>query len=119
VRDGRVLMCHRSAEREWYPDVWDLPGGHIEPGESAADAVARELREELTITVAPPDDPPFAVISGLDFDLPVWVLTAWLGDISNAAPAEHDDLAWFAASELAGLRFLSDSYPGLVARALA
>jgi 8-oxo-dGTP pyrophosphatase MutT (NUDIX family) len=99
--------------------VWDLPGGHIEPSESAADAVARELREELAITVTPPADPPFAVIAGPDFDLPVWLLTAWVGQISNAAPAEHDDLAWFTASELSGLRFLSDSYPGLVARALA
>jgi 8-oxo-dGTP diphosphatase len=34
LRDGnRVLLCHRSAARRWYPDVWDLPGGHVEDGE--------------------------------------------------------------------------------------
>ncbi|GAA2693767.1 hypothetical protein GCM10010412_085480 [Nonomuraea recticatena] len=34
LRDGdRVLLCHRSAGRRWYPDVWDLPGGHVEEGE--------------------------------------------------------------------------------------
>lgn len=31
--DGRVLLCHRQADRASYPNVWDLPGGHIEPGE--------------------------------------------------------------------------------------
>ena len=32
LRDGnRVLLCHRSPRRRWYPDVWDLPGGHVEP----------------------------------------------------------------------------------------
>ena len=30
IRDGHVLLCHRSPAREWYPDVWDLPGGHVE-----------------------------------------------------------------------------------------
>ena len=32
--DGRVLMVHRHPDRRWYPDCWDLIGGHIEPGES-------------------------------------------------------------------------------------
>ena len=58
LRDGnRVLLCHRSARRRWYPDVWDLPGGHVESGELPGRALVRELREELGITVAEPSDP--------------------------------------------------------------
>ncbi|GID92165.1 NUDIX hydrolase [Amorphoplanes digitatis] len=50
LRDGnRVLLCHRSPQRRWYPDVWDLPGGHVEPGEPPGAALARELREELVV----------------------------------------------------------------------
>lgn len=45
VRDGRVLLCHRCAARRWYPDVWDLPGGHVEGGESPGTALAREVYE--------------------------------------------------------------------------
>jgi 8-oxo-dGTP pyrophosphatase MutT (NUDIX family) len=53
LRDGdRVLLCHRSPGRRWYPDVWDLPGGHVEPGELPGDALARELREEVGIEIA-------------------------------------------------------------------
>ena len=33
VRGAEVLLGHRSPHRRWYPDVWDLPGGHVEPGE--------------------------------------------------------------------------------------
>ena len=32
-RRGRALMAHRSPQRRWYPDAWDLPGGHIQVGE--------------------------------------------------------------------------------------
>ncbi|MBW9205694.1 NUDIX hydrolase [Mumia sp. zg.B17] len=42
--DGRVLLCELTYKREW-----DLPGGVVDPGESPADAVVRELREELGV----------------------------------------------------------------------
>ena len=34
VRDGRVLLAHRRPDKRAYPDVWDLPGGVMEDGES-------------------------------------------------------------------------------------
>ena len=46
-RDGRVLLVKRA--RSPLADVWSLPGGHIEPGETALDALNRELREETAI----------------------------------------------------------------------
>ncbi|MGY1698758.1 NUDIX domain-containing protein [Geodermatophilus sp. SYSU D00766] len=36
--------------RRWYPDAWDFPGGHLEPGEDEPAAPARELSEELGVT---------------------------------------------------------------------
>lgn len=60
VCDGRALLCHRSPERRWYPDVWDLAGGHVEAGESPARALVRELREELGVSIAEPSGPELA-----------------------------------------------------------
>lgn len=57
-RDGRGLLLHRAPTRRWYPDCWDLPGGHVEHGETAHAALQRELLEELGIT---------AVIAGAPF----------------------------------------------------
>ncbi len=46
VRDGRVLMVR---EREAH-EVWTLPGGGIEPGETPSQAVVREVAEETGLT---------------------------------------------------------------------
>ncbi|WP_433390717.1 NUDIX domain-containing protein [Micromonospora sp. KLBMP9576] len=43
---GRVLVVHPT-----YKDVWEVPGGTVEAGESPADACTREIREELGISV--------------------------------------------------------------------
>lgn len=102
LRDGdRVLLCHRSPGRRWYPNVWDLPGGHVEPGECPAAALARELAEELGITIREPSHQPLAMISMDDFDLWIWLLDAWDGTVHNTAPDEHDELAWVDLDGLA------------------
>lgn len=48
--DGRFLLGRR-APGSFYPGCWEFPGGKVEAGESPAAALARELREELGITV--------------------------------------------------------------------
>ena len=44
--DGRVLLCQLTYKREW-----DLPGGVVEVGEAPAAGLAREIHEELGVTV--------------------------------------------------------------------
>lgn len=44
---GEVLLCELSYKR-----FWDLPGGVVDPHESPADAVRREIKEELDVTIA-------------------------------------------------------------------
>ncbi|HUO97733.1 MAG TPA: (deoxy)nucleoside triphosphate pyrophosphohydrolase [Rhizomicrobium sp.] len=47
-RDGRILICQRTA-RQSHALKWEFPGGKVEPGETPAQALARELEEELGI----------------------------------------------------------------------
>ena len=49
IRDQRILLGRRSPTRDFYPNVWDLFGGHVEPGERQHEALIRELGEELDI----------------------------------------------------------------------
>ncbi|GLY33380.1 NUDIX domain-containing protein [Kineosporia sp. NBRC 101731] len=90
VRGDWLLLCHRSPSRRWYPNVWDLPGGHVDADESELEALRRELREEVGVDVAHIDDEPCARIRGGSDDLPegrleqgIWVIRAWSGEPVN------------------------------------
>lgn len=48
--DGRVLLGQRPEDKPW-AGWWELPGGKIEAGETVLQALARELQEEIGITV--------------------------------------------------------------------
>ena len=47
-REGKLLICQRRKSAV-FPLKWEFPGGKIEPGETPADALHRELNEELDI----------------------------------------------------------------------
>jgi len=116
IRDGRVLLGLRRADRASYPGVWDLPGGHVEPGESPQDAAWRELHEELG--VAAELGASWRVLVDGDAELAVWLVRVWAGEVRNVADHEHERLGWFAAAELDGLDLAHPSYVDLLTEAL-
>ncbi len=107
---GDLLLCHRSPTRKWFPDVWDLPGGHIEPGEVGPLAVSRELSEELGICAAAPERKADWQLRSPDLELDVWILDDWTGTPTNCAADEHDLLGWFTPPEAVELRLADASY---------
>jgi 8-oxo-dGTP diphosphatase len=104
VRDGRVL----AQQRAFPPEVagrWELPGGRVEPGESTADALIRECREELAVDVVAGNQ------LGPDVPLPgdhlLRVYLAWLAEsTATPVPVEHMSLRWVEHTELAELDWL-------------
>ena len=115
VRDGRVLLGHRSPSRRWYPAVWDLPGGHVNDGETPAAALVREVREELGVRIEASSRPPDAVLTADGLHLSAWVVRTWDGEVVNAAPEEHDELRWVDAAGLDALPLAHPGYRDLLA----
>jgi ADP-ribose pyrophosphatase YjhB (NUDIX family) len=125
-REGRVLLCRQEKGGATY---WLLPGGGVERGETLADALQRELREEIGLSeniavegpvcvvdsIAPEGAPPKHVVH--------IVFAGDLGDRSLEAVVSRDAAVrghrLFAPDELAGLplhppiqRFLAAWRPG-------
>ena len=121
VHAGEVLLCHRSPTRAWYPDVWDLPGGHVEDGESPQGALRRELSEELGVDIGIVTGPPAMSLEdgAAELRLSVWAVTGWRGDVRNREPAEHDRIGWFTAGRLDALALADDRYLPFLRRLLA
>lgn len=116
-RDGLYLLCRRTSQRTNFPGLWDLPGGHVEPGERPSDALVRELREELGIVVeAPAGEPAVLLRPAAGVVVSVWLIDEWQGDVVNAAPAEHDAFGWFAEQDIARLAVANPSLVDLCTR---
>lgn len=50
-RDGHILLLKRRPD-DFLPNLWEIPGGHVDPGESLENALARELFEETGLRLA-------------------------------------------------------------------
>lgn len=110
IEGRRILLGHRSPGRPWYPDVWDLPGGHVELGETPTEALERELLEELGVSVYSLPPGPLMQLSTADVEMGIWLVGSWTGTPTNLAPEEHDTIAWFSAEELTALKMAHPSY---------
>jgi 8-oxo-dGTP diphosphatase len=86
VENGAVLLVHRSPTRRAYPDLWDLPGGHVEAGESELQALAREMREELGVHIVAESSSrvgDWHAGSGEDaVHVGVWQIGDWVGGVA-------------------------------------
>ena len=118
VDADKVLLCHRSAGRRWYPNVWDLPGGHVEENEAPPVALVRELHEELGIVIPEPTDPAFAHLQQPDFHCRIWVVREWIG-VPHIASDEHDDMGWWPPKATVDLSLAVESYRPLLRLAVS
>lgn len=118
VRGNRVLLCHRSESRRWYPSLWDLPGGHVEARETPGAALVRELEEELGISVQEPRGDGVARVTTAEFDMRVWLVTEWSGSPQNAS-GEHDELRWCELAEARTLNLAHECLLTIISDAIA
>jgi 8-oxo-dGTP pyrophosphatase MutT (NUDIX family) len=98
-QDGKFLLGKRSAWKAKAPEYWCPISGHIEINESEEEAVIREAREELGITVKPLNK----FYSTRTNDKTV-MLHWWRAEILEGIPAlnnnENSEIRWFSREEL-------------------
>jgi ADP-ribose pyrophosphatase YjhB (NUDIX family) len=94
--DGRWLAGRRAGWLATWSGRWALgAGGAIEPGENPAHTLARELREEWSVS---PERLTVEALFCLPNRLVMLIGLAWLGEGARVVPdAEHDEFAWWPA----------------------
>lgn len=103
VESGRFLICQRPTNKTRALE-WEFVGGKVEPHETKEQALVRECREELGVTVAVDD-----VYFELDHVYPDITihLTLFRARIAAGEPKllEHNDMKWITAQEIPQYRF--------------
>ena len=96
--EGRFLICQRPAHKA-RGLLWEFVGGKVEPGETKPEALIRECREELGVTVAVGDV--FMELTHTYPDLTVH-LTLFHAKIESGTPQllEHNDIRWIRAEQI-------------------
>jgi 8-oxo-dGTP diphosphatase len=118
--DACVLLGKRAANRAFYPDVWDVFGGHVESDESLEQALVRELREELGITPIQFTELSLSHEGQADMhEYHLYHVTQWIGTPYNALLEEHTEIRWFPIVETAQLELALAAYQPLFQRLTA
>ena len=99
IWDGpRFMICQRPAHKA-RGLLWEFVGGKTEPGETMEEALVRECREELDITVSVGD-----IFTQVVHEYPDILirLTLFHCTIADGTPSllEHHDLKWILPSEI-------------------
>lgn len=124
IRSERILLGHRSADRAFYPGVWDVFGGHVEPAEGYEQTLIRELQEELGITPKQ-----WNYLESISLSHPnegadplmihLYLVTDWIGTPINRQLDEHSTIGWFSLEQAIKLRLAHPTYPTIFARYLS
>lgn len=100
-RGDRVLVVRRAAGLP-FAGRWQPVTGRLEPGEGQAEAVAREVREEVGLSVQPLRKVWECPAEGIDFRLHWW-LADWVEGELAPDPREVAEARWLRPAEFAAL----------------
>lgn len=111
VDSGRILSARRSSTMS-LSGMWEFPGGKIEPGESARDALVREMREELLCSIEVGEQ---VASTRYEYDFGFVTLTTFYSTLVSGEPqlTEHSEIRWIPAAELNSVEWAPADVPAV------
>ena len=112
---GMLLVARRTAPPQ-FAGMWEFPGGKVEPGEAAEDALHRELREELGVLVRLGSELPAETATGWPLNEKA-AMRVWFAELAEGEPRpleDHDELRWLDLrnpAEVLGLPWIPADFP--------
>ena len=108
IRDGQSFLAIKRSATVRAPGMICFPGGGVEPGETIADALVREMQEELSIKVTP-EKQVWQSHSVRGYELNWWHASIVEGELIRIEPREVESFQWMTAVEMLALPNLLDS----------
>lgn len=104
IKEGNKIFATARGYGD-YKGWWEFPGGKIEQGETAKEALVREIQEELSIKVEVGD-----FITAVEYKYPSFYLKMdcyWCA-ITDGEPVllEHEDCRWLSLDQLGQVKWL-------------
>ena len=104
IKDDQVLLLQRSSDAVWMPNVWHVPGGRVEAGETVQEAAVREIREELGVEVSIEDlefqgTVAYDQTDGEDVDTFQFSTRRWQGEPRPLEPHKHQAMSWVSVAD--------------------
>lgn len=109
--NGLVLCAQRGLEGA-LPGLWEFPGGKIEQGETAREALQREIAEELDCVVEVGDE---VTTTSHEYEFGVVTLTTFRCRLVDGEPrsTEHACIKWLRSAELDALDWAPADIPAM------
>ena len=104
--NSKILACERPQGKA-LAGFWEFPGGKVEPGETAQQALARELQEELAMQAEIGEEIYTLDIPQPDKVIKLHFLRARKLPGSDPVPCENQRFCWLAADELNKVNWLA------------
>jgi 8-oxo-dGTP diphosphatase len=103
--NGSVLIVRRSPADEWMPGHYGLPGGKLDGNETPKQAVERECKEEVGLTVSQ-ENLVFLPKVSADKEHCFYYTTKFDGE--PRLDFEHDDFQWVNPKDLSNFKTVPD-----------
>ena len=104
IKNDKILFLLRS-NTGYMDGYYHIPAGHMDGGERAVDALIRESREEIGVTINPEDVKFVHVMHNKSNNERIaffFEVKKWQGDVKNMEPDKCGKLAWFPLDSLPG-----------------
>lgn len=112
IHDGKILLLHRQDSDDLQPNVWGLPAGKREEGESIQEGIIREIQEETGLVIP---DQNITFHDSLHVRYPEYDFLYHSFSTAYAekpeiilSPTEHKDYKWVTPQEALQMKLITD-----------